>query len=212
MSPSATRAWASCSRSAPTSCRASSHLGDRPHLEKLVGPVKVLLDKYVDGDRRRGARLLDVFVNTMKQEPRQLRMAADPRVVPAPDRRGAHRGRAGGHLGLHLRARREDAARRRAAALRRGAGLPDAEREHGVRAVRADGRDEGGVRQRRQRHRRAAAHLQQVAPGGDHQGTLRRSSAGRRRSERTDHVVRQTDPRLPVRSGTTWSTHLQTRA
>src|SRR5206468_2828207 len=25
------------------------HLGDRPHLDKLVGPVKVLLDKYVDG-------------------------------------------------------------------------------------------------------------------------------------------------------------------
>jgi hypothetical protein len=37
-----------------------------------------------------------------------------------------------GVVGLHLRAGREDAARRRAAALRRGARFPDGQREHGV--------------------------------------------------------------------------------
>ncbi len=44
-------------------------IGDTPHLEKLIGPIKVLLDAYTAGE-------LDVvhiaytrFVNTMKQEP-----------------------------------------------------------------------------------------------------------------------------------------------
>ena len=44
-------------------------LGDTPHLEKLIGPTKVLLDAYMNGD-------IDVlyiaytrFINTMKQEP-----------------------------------------------------------------------------------------------------------------------------------------------
>ena len=44
-------------------------LGDRPHLEKLVGPLKPLLDGY--GQGRLGAVYLAYsrFVNTMKQEP-----------------------------------------------------------------------------------------------------------------------------------------------
>ncbi|TXL64811.1 F0F1 ATP synthase subunit gamma [Zeimonas arvi] len=44
-------------------------LGDTPHLEKLIGPVKILLDAYAAGE-------IDVvyigytrFINTMKQEP-----------------------------------------------------------------------------------------------------------------------------------------------
>jgi F-type H+-transporting ATPase subunit gamma len=27
-----------------------THLGDKPHLDKLIGPVKVLLDAYVKGE------------------------------------------------------------------------------------------------------------------------------------------------------------------
>jgi F-type H+-transporting ATPase subunit gamma len=44
-------------------------LGDRPHLERLIGPVKPLLDAYAEG--RLGAVYLAYsrFVNTMKQEP-----------------------------------------------------------------------------------------------------------------------------------------------
>ena len=49
---------ASSAVSAPTSSRRWCSSGDRPHLDKLVGPVKVLLDKYIDGDDRRGARVL----------------------------------------------------------------------------------------------------------------------------------------------------------
>ena len=80
---------------------------------------------------------------------------------------------ADGLVGLHLRAGREGAARRRDAALRRGARVPDGQREHGLRAVGADGRDARGLRQRRDDHRRAAAHLQQDPAGGDHQGARR---------------------------------------
>jgi F-type H+-transporting ATPase subunit gamma len=46
-----------------------THLGDTPHLEKLIGPVKVMIDAVQNGE-------LDVvyiaytrFINTMKQEP-----------------------------------------------------------------------------------------------------------------------------------------------
>jgi F-type H+-transporting ATPase subunit gamma len=47
----------------------ATHLGDTPHLEKLIGPVKVMIDAVQGGE-------LDVvyiaytrFINTMKQEP-----------------------------------------------------------------------------------------------------------------------------------------------
>ena len=55
------------------------HLGDRPHLEKLVGPVKVLLDEYLAGKVDEIHIFFTNFVNTMKQEPRQ------GRIVPIPD-------------------------------------------------------------------------------------------------------------------------------
>jgi F-type H+-transporting ATPase subunit gamma len=44
-------------------------LGDKPHLEKLIGPVKLQLDAYADG--RLDALLIAYsrFINTMKQEP-----------------------------------------------------------------------------------------------------------------------------------------------
>lgn len=45
------------------------HLGDRPHMEKLIGPMKVMIDAFQNGE-------LDVvhiaytrFINTMRQEP-----------------------------------------------------------------------------------------------------------------------------------------------
>jgi F-type H+-transporting ATPase subunit gamma len=47
-------------------------LGDFPHLEKLIGPVKVMLDAYVEGKIDALYLVYNKFVNTMKQEP-QLR-------------------------------------------------------------------------------------------------------------------------------------------
>ena len=44
-------------------------LGDRPHLDKLVGPVKVLLDAYTAGRLNAVYLCYTRFINTMKQEP-----------------------------------------------------------------------------------------------------------------------------------------------
>src|SRR6187402_2215978 len=44
-------------------------LGDRPHMEKLIGAVKVMLDGYVADRFDRLLIFYTRFVNTMKQEP-----------------------------------------------------------------------------------------------------------------------------------------------
>jgi F-type H+-transporting ATPase subunit gamma len=44
-------------------------LGDQPHLDKLVGPVKVLLDAYAQGRLNAVYLCYTRFINTMKQEP-----------------------------------------------------------------------------------------------------------------------------------------------
>ena len=43
-------------------------LGDTPHLEKLIGPVKVLLDAYAAGKLSAVYLSYTKFINTMKQE------------------------------------------------------------------------------------------------------------------------------------------------
>ncbi|MDP9108170.1 MAG: F0F1 ATP synthase subunit gamma [Pseudomonadota bacterium] len=43
-------------------------LGDTPHLEKLIGPVKVLLDAYQEGRLDAVYLVYTKFVNTMRQE------------------------------------------------------------------------------------------------------------------------------------------------
>jgi len=45
------------------------HLGDTPHLEKLIGAVKVQLDLYLEGKVSAVYLAYTRFVNTMKQEP-----------------------------------------------------------------------------------------------------------------------------------------------
>ncbi|MCZ8236406.1 MAG: F0F1 ATP synthase subunit gamma [Inhella sp.] len=47
----------------------ATQLGDTPHLDKLIGPVKVLLDKYAAGELSSVYLCFTRFVNTMKQEP-----------------------------------------------------------------------------------------------------------------------------------------------
>ena len=53
-------------------------LGDRPHLERVVGPVKALLDKYMAGEIDEVWVFYTSFINTMKQEPRA------GRIIPVP--------------------------------------------------------------------------------------------------------------------------------
>jgi F-type H+-transporting ATPase subunit gamma len=45
-----------------------TQLGDTPHLEKLIGPVKVLLDAYSKGEVNAVYLCYTRFINTMKQE------------------------------------------------------------------------------------------------------------------------------------------------
>jgi F-type H+-transporting ATPase subunit gamma len=46
-----------------------TQLGDTPHLDKLIGPVKVLLDAYAEGKVSAVYVCYTRFINTMKQEP-----------------------------------------------------------------------------------------------------------------------------------------------
>jgi F-type H+-transporting ATPase subunit gamma len=46
-----------------------THLGDKPHLDKLIGPVKVLLDAYAKGEVSAVFLCYNKFVSTMKQDP-----------------------------------------------------------------------------------------------------------------------------------------------
>ena len=46
-----------------------TQLGDTPHLDKLIGPVKVLLDAYQEGRLDAVYIVYTKFINTMKQEP-----------------------------------------------------------------------------------------------------------------------------------------------
>jgi F-type H+-transporting ATPase subunit gamma len=55
-----------------------TQLGDRPHLDKLVGPVKTLIDEYLAGQIDEVHVFFTTFINTMKQEPRH------GRIVPIP--------------------------------------------------------------------------------------------------------------------------------
>jgi len=46
-----------------------TQLGDTPHLDKLIGPVKVLLDQYAEGKLSAVYLCYTRFINTMRQEP-----------------------------------------------------------------------------------------------------------------------------------------------
>ncbi|MCV2364936.1 F0F1 ATP synthase subunit gamma [Paucibacter sp. DJ1R-11] len=46
-----------------------TQMGDQPHIEKIIGPVKVLLDAYAEGKLSAVYLCYTRFINTMKQEP-----------------------------------------------------------------------------------------------------------------------------------------------
>jgi len=47
----------------------ATQLGDRPHLDKLIGPIKVMTDAFMSGHTDRVMLAYNRFINTMKQEP-----------------------------------------------------------------------------------------------------------------------------------------------
>jgi F-type H+-transporting ATPase subunit gamma len=47
----------------------ATQLGDAPHIDDLVGPVKVMLDDYVAGNIDEIRIAYNKFINTMAQEP-----------------------------------------------------------------------------------------------------------------------------------------------
>ena len=47
----------------------ATQLGDKPHLEKLIGPVKVMLDAYSEGKVSAVYLCYTKLINTMRQEP-----------------------------------------------------------------------------------------------------------------------------------------------
>ena len=56
-----------------------THLGDRPHVDKMVGPVKTLIDEYVAGKIDEVHIYFTTFLSTMSQEARH------GMIVPIPD-------------------------------------------------------------------------------------------------------------------------------
>ena len=90
-------------------------LGDTPHIEKLIGAVKVMLDSYVAGEIDAVYLSYNGFVNTMKQEP------TIEQVLPLTgDEPGNGEWR---DLGLHLRTGCQSGGGRIAGALYRVAGV-----------------------------------------------------------------------------------------
>jgi F-type H+-transporting ATPase subunit gamma len=65
-----------------------TNYGDRPTLERLIGPVKMLVDGYLEGRLDEVHIFSNRFVNTMKQEPVQGTMVPIPLEWLTPD--GTH--------------------------------------------------------------------------------------------------------------------------
>ena len=59
-----------------------THLGDAPHLDQLIGPLKVQLDAFTSGEVDAVYLCYNKFINTMKQEPQiqQLLPLTDDRL------------------------------------------------------------------------------------------------------------------------------------
>jgi F-type H+-transporting ATPase subunit gamma len=62
-----------------------TNYGDRPALERLIGPVKMLIDGYLEGRLDEVHMYSNRFVNTMKQEPTHSTIIPIPLDLFAPD-------------------------------------------------------------------------------------------------------------------------------
>jgi F-type H+-transporting ATPase subunit gamma len=63
------------------------NLGDRPHLDKVIGPIKVQLDLYLDGKIDELYIVATRFENTMKQTPVDLQVLPITDLGEASDKR-----------------------------------------------------------------------------------------------------------------------------
>ncbi|MCF7968874.1 MAG: F0F1 ATP synthase subunit gamma [Methylococcaceae bacterium] len=52
----------------------ATRLGDKPHLEDIIGVIKVMLDNYAEGKIDEVHLLYNEFVNTMTQKPRLIKL------------------------------------------------------------------------------------------------------------------------------------------
>ena len=70
-----------------------TQMGDTPHLEKIIGPIKVLLDAYSEGRLSAVYLCYTHFINTMRQEPiiqQLLPLSAEALVPEHEDKRDHH--------------------------------------------------------------------------------------------------------------------------
>ncbi len=122
-----------------------THLGDTPHLEKLIGAIKVQLDLYSEGKISAVYLAFTRFVNTMKQE------AVIEQLLPLSASDFARKDGLDKNsepvtpnlVGLHLRAGCADRRRRTARALCRSARVSGSGGKHGIGAIGSHGRHEG---------------------------------------------------------------------
>ena len=71
----------------------ATQLGDQPHIETLIGPVKVLLDAYAEGKLSAVFLCYTKFINTMKQEvvvQQLLPLKASDMSTPTGEAKPAH--------------------------------------------------------------------------------------------------------------------------
>jgi F-type H+-transporting ATPase subunit gamma len=64
-----------------------NHIGDKPHLDELIGTVKVMLDSYMEGNLDRLYLVENEFVNSMTQQARVSQLIP---VQPAEDEELKH--------------------------------------------------------------------------------------------------------------------------
>jgi F-type H+-transporting ATPase subunit gamma len=69
-----------------------TQLGDAPQLEKLIGPIKVMLDAFIDGKLDQVYLCYTKFINTMRQEPmvEQLLPLSSDRLTQTADEKKAY--------------------------------------------------------------------------------------------------------------------------
>jgi F-type H+-transporting ATPase subunit gamma len=65
----------------------TSHIGDRPEIARIIGPVQVLLSSYEKGEVDAIYLISNEFVNTMTQQPNVTQLVP---VQPAPDEELMH--------------------------------------------------------------------------------------------------------------------------
>ena len=65
----------------------ASHIGDRPEMASIIGPVQVLLKNYADGEIDAIYLISNEFVNTMTQEPKITQLVP---VVPSEETELSH--------------------------------------------------------------------------------------------------------------------------